>query len=328
LLIIGDEILKGYTMDQNIQVAAKALREKNVLLQRVVLVSDDMDDICSEIISLQQQVDVIITSGGVGPTHDDVTIKSVATALNCDMVLNLEMARLLRDKMNSSRTIGQNQDQNSNSTIATATNLSTSDIFIELSDAQKKMSMLPEISKLRYLSTNPNDWPVLQCKNIFILPGIPQYFAQKVHNVAEYLSCQLERGSAYKVVLSVEESLIVSVLNQVVSNHPGVNFGSYPFISHPDFKTVITIEGKIGCIEKLQQQQQQQQLQMEQQQHPQIKLLNDTRTSDICDSSMLLDDLSYQTIDQMVQMALNDLITLLPPNSILRVDNDDMTLFS
>lgn len=308
LLVIGDEILKGYTIDLNIQVAAKALREHNVLLKRVVIVSDDMDDICTEIISLQQLVDVIITSGGVGPTHDDVTIKSVATALNCNMVLNIEMAQLLRDKMNPKKSIDPDTDSSTTTTI-TNNNIES----MELTDAQKKMAMLPEISKLRYLSNNLNDWPVLQCKNIFILPGIPQYFSQKINNVAEYLSCQLERGSTYKVVLSVEESTIVTILNQVVMNHPGVSFGSYPFISHPDYKTVITIEGKIGCcyIDKIQQQEQ-----------------SNTRNSQIYERNMLVNDLSTEIIDQMVQMALNDLVTLLPPNSILRVDNDDMTLFS
>jgi FAD synthetase len=70
VLIIGDEILKGFTADTNTHTAAKALRDQNVLLTRVVVVSDNQAEIIQEINRMRQKVDVIITSGGVGPTHD------------------------------------------------------------------------------------------------------------------------------------------------------------------------------------------------------------------------------------------------------------------
>ena len=95
LIIIGDEILKGMTPDSNIVVAAKALRSHNVSLARVSVISDDMDDIVNEIrrfVNDEENIDVIVTSGGVGPTHDDVTIKSVAEALGLSMEMNKEMA--------------------------------------------------------------------------------------------------------------------------------------------------------------------------------------------------------------------------------------------
>merc|ERR1712115_351280 len=79
----------------NSNAAAKALRRECVKLARVVVVSDDQDEIVKDIQRLQSEVDVIITSGGVGPTHDDITVKSVAAALNLDMVLHEEMADFL-----------------------------------------------------------------------------------------------------------------------------------------------------------------------------------------------------------------------------------------
>jgi hypothetical protein len=112
-------------------------------------------------------------------------------------------------------------------------------------------------------------------------------------------------------VLSVEESTIVSVLNQVVKNHPGISFGSYPFVSHPDFKTVITVEGRITCPDKQE---------VKEETMP-------TRNSGVFDRDMLINK-SKVDIDEMVHMALDELITTLPPNSVLRVDNDDMTLFT
>lgn len=137
-----------------------------------------------------------MTSGGVGPTHDDVTIKSVAVALNRDMVFHEEMAQLLKEKMGADA---------------------------ELTEAQRKMAILPSRSKLKYLSENEKDWPVLQCRNVFILPGVPEFFINKIANVAQYLSSdELERSAVYKVVLSVDEAKIVTILNQAVEKHPEV----------------------------------------------------------------------------------------------------------
>jgi FAD synthetase len=278
LLIIGDEILKGFASDTNSQVAATALRENNVVLKYVVVVSDAKQDIIEEIRRMQKLVDVVITSGGVGGTHDDVTIESVAAALNCEMAKHDEMAQLLLKKMN------KGGDTTS------------------LSEAQAKMANLPTVAKLRYLSKDPDDWPILQCKSIFILPGVPEFFSRKIQNVAEYLSCQLDRLPAYKVVLQVDENSIVSILNRVVTNHPKIVFGSYPFVSHPEYKTVITVEGRLSSGNGI-----------------------GRRNSSFCDPSMI--DSSHVS-DADVQMALDELVNMLPKDSVLRVDIDDMRLFS
>jgi hypothetical protein len=102
------------------------------------------------------------------------------------------------------------------------------------------------------------------------------------------------------VVLSVDENSIVPVLNQVVENHPNVSIGSYPFVSHPDFKTVITVEGR---------------------------LLGGGRSN----SAFFDRDLIQSTKDELdrnVQLALDELINKLPSGSVLRVDNEGDLLFS
>lgn len=269
LLVIGDEILKGATADTNTQAAAKAFREKSVLLKRVVVVSDDQHDIVNEILTMQHEVDVIVTSGGVGPTHDDVTIKSVASALGRDMELHEGMAHLLQEKMNKEASLD----------------------LAELTEAQRKMATLPSRSKLRYLSEDENDWPVLQCRNIFVLPGVPEFFASKIEAVAHYVSSDaMERSAVYKVVLSVDEATIVSVLNSAVEEYPEVTFGSYPFVSHPEFKTVLTLEGRMKSQDAA------------------------------CDSGA---SFSKDQMDHHVRLALDYLLTYLPGGSILRVDDDD-----
>ena len=291
ILIIGDEILKGMTVDVNTNAAAKALRKECVKLARVVVVSDDPDEIVKDIQRLQSEVDVIITSGGVGPTHDDVTIKSVAASLQRDMVFHEEMADLLQSKMKTESS--------------------------SLSPAQIKMATLPSNSKLRYLSTDEDDWPVLQCRNIFILPGVPEFFAKKIENVAAYLSSQLERGAAYKVVLSVDEASIVDALNDAVKRHPNVTFGSYPFVSHPEYKTVLTLEGTLTAEE------------------PTGNAATDNagqgngrsrNNSRLFDANTLL--IPKEVRDRSVRLALDDLLNNLPDGSILRVENDELTPFS
>ena len=230
-------------------------------LSKVVVVSDNQDSIVSEIHNLQKEVDVIITSGGLGPTHDDVTLKSVAVALNCSMEINDEMATLLKTKMNNKED--------------------------ELTEAQVKMATLPNLSKLKYLSEIEGDWPVLQCSNIFILPGVPQFFQKKVEHVAKYLSTELERSVAFKVVLSIDEVAIVPILNSVVERNPLVSFGSYPFVDHPEYKTVVTLEGK----------------------------------RNLCELDDSIHDRGNMDMDIHVKVALSDLVHALPDESVLRVEN-------
>jgi FAD synthetase len=288
LLIIGDEILKGMTADQNTQVAAQALREHGVPLKKVAIVSDCQDAIVAEIKRLQRDVDVIITSGGVGPTHDDVTIKSVADSMEKEMVFHEGMAKLLREKMN------KESDKKKSA---------------KLTPAQTKMATLPSNAKLRYISSDNNDWPTLQCHNIFVLPGVPQFFARKMKSLAVYLSSQLERSETYKVVLSVDETRIVPILNRAVERHPDVSFGSYPFFGQPDVKTVLTLEGRLveGGLNR--------------------SISQFLASQDISQQNRM----TKEQMDRNVKNALDELINeldILEKGCILRVDNNDGMLFT
>lgn len=205
-----------------------------------------------------------------------MTIKSVAAALGMDIEYHEEMGQLLREKMKT----GQDT---------------------ALTEAQLKMATLPGGAKLRYLSTNAQDWPVLQCRNIFVLPGIPEFFEKKIRDVAGYLSCQLERGHGYKVILSVDENSIVPVLNRVVENNPMVSIGSYPFVNHPDRKTVITLEGRLSC--------------------------SDGRSNSIVLDRNMINN-PRKAMERYVEKALDELVQALPDDAVLRVDKDDMALFS
>jgi hypothetical protein len=89
-------------------------------------------------------------------------------------------------------------------------------------------------------------WPVLQCDNIFVLPGIPQFFASKMHLIVKYFIQKNKKLEIRKIVLDLEERMLVSVLDLLVVEHKDVKIGSYPFVDHPEFKTIISIEGKVA----------------------------------------------------------------------------------
>ena len=305
LIIIGDEILKGQTSDTNTNVAATAFRANGVPLVRVVVVPDELDEIVAEINRMQKEVDIIVTSGGVGPTHDDVTIVSVSSALKSPLVLHQGMADLLREKMG----VDESDDSKDG-----------------LSDAQIKMSTLPACSRLRYFS-GKDEWPILQCQNIYILPGVPQFFSKKIEALAPHLSepDNFDCVSS-KIVLSVDEVSVVPMLNKVVEDHPHVSIGSYPFVGHPEILTVVTIEsheceGPTRTVRR----------RLSSFKGPiiadetNINSVNNVTTMSIVDCKVPK-SFTREEMDFNLKLALSDLLNSLPTNAVIRVDNDDNQL--
>jgi len=188
----------------------------------------------------------------------------------------------------------------------------------------------------------------LQCRNIYVLPGVPKYFKNKVDALASYLirTVSLERSVTYKVVISMDETRIVECLNEIVDKHPYVSIGSYPVLDQPDYKTLITLEGKEGPSlfpgetrvtlrrrsESLIRQQQQEQ-----------SINNNSKLTSNRGSSVPLTTTSFSNsirnnsvasalsgivftkgeMDLHVKAALADLVDRLPDGSVLRVDNCD-----
>lgn len=247
LIIIGDEILNGFTTEGNLQVATKALASVGIPLKMVSIVSDDVDAISSEVLRMSQRYDIVITSGGIGPTHDDVTLKAIAKALGQDIKVNEQMLQHLEDI--------QYHTDNSQT------------VSVELSETTKRLALLPELSQLRF-PPPPDDyyvsnvkgsdnverevrnktWPILQCDNIFVLPGVPQFFSSKVKLIAKHFLMKQSVKETRKIVLDVDERHVVHVLDQFVAKNQEVKVGSYPFVDHPEFKTILTIEGESGEV--------------------------------------------------------------------------------
>jgi FAD synthetase len=206
-------------------------------------VSDEVEEIVEEVRRLSQRFDVVVTSGGIGPTHDDVTLKAVAQALGQSLKPSPEMTRHLREIQSppsSSSSSSSSKDKEAKE------------------EEMLRLSLLPEFSRLHFPpapddysvfsnakgeSVRVKTWPILQCDNIFVLPGIPKFFAAKMELIVKYFLTKYSPLETRKIILDVEERNIVRFLDALVERNTEVKVGAYPFVDHPDFKTIITIQG-------------------------------------------------------------------------------------
>ncbi|MEZ4314218.1 MAG: molybdopterin-binding protein [Polyangiaceae bacterium] len=156
-LVIGNELLTGKIHDQNIVVLARTLRSAGVELRRVVMVLDDLDTIAAEVRSLSASHDTLFTSGGVGPTHDDVTIAAVARAFGVEVVGAPEIEQMLRAYYGD-----------------------------RITEGHLAMAKVPAGARLS--RSKGGVWPAIIKENVWVLPGVPQIFAMKMQLVKEELS--------------------------------------------------------------------------------------------------------------------------------------------
>jgi molybdenum cofactor synthesis domain-containing protein len=210
-LVIGNELLSGKIQDQNTVVLARTLRAAGVTLRRVVMVLDEIDTIAAEVKALAATHDTLFTSGGVGPTHDDVTIAGVARAFGVEVERSAEIEGTLRGYYGERMTEGH-----------------------------LAMAKVPAGARLARLA--PSMWPAIVKDNVWILPGVPQIFAMKMPLVA----AELGTGRGYvsfAVYTLLDEGYLKEHLDRVVALHPRVDVGSYPAWNEPRYRTKLTFDG-------------------------------------------------------------------------------------
>jgi len=214
-LVIGNEILSGKVDEANVAALARTLRGLGVLLRRVVVVLDDVETIAQEVAALSASHDWLFTSGGVGPTHDDVTIEAVAKAFGVRVVSSPEMERMLRRHYGDACTEGH-----------------------------LRMALMPEGASLE--TTPEVSWPTLRLGNTWLLPGIPEVFRMKLPVVTAHLA-KGGKGRAFvshAVYAQLEEGVLKPMLDRVVSSFPDVSVGSYPKWHDPTYRTKVTFDGR------------------------------------------------------------------------------------
>ncbi|MBI4209347.1 MAG: competence/damage-inducible protein A [Deltaproteobacteria bacterium] len=211
ILIIGDEVLSGKVEDQNSPYLCRELRQLGVDVQRLSVLPDVVSVIGEGAAHFSRQFDYVFTSGGVGPTHDDVTIEGIANGFGVPVVRLAELEKPLR------KHFGNN-----------------------IPEAALKMTEVPEGAKL--LWGDSLLFPLITFRNLYIFPGVPQIFRRKFEAVKERF-----RAAPYflnKVYLTVGEVEIAAILEQAIERIPTIKVGSYPRWDQPEYQVLVTVESK------------------------------------------------------------------------------------
>jgi molybdenum cofactor synthesis domain-containing protein len=212
-LVIGDEILSGKVEEANVVALARTLRGLGILLCRVTVVMDDVETISREVRELSSTHDWVFTSGGVGPTHDDVTIEAVAKAFGTRVVSSPQMEALLRAHYKDRCTEGH-----------------------------LRMALMPEGASLEV--TPELTWPTIRLRNTWLLPGIPEVFRMKLPLVAARIGTAGRAFVSHAVYVKMDEGALAPLLDRVVEDFPDVSVGSYPKWLEVGYKTKLTFDGR------------------------------------------------------------------------------------
>jgi len=200
LLVIGDEILSGRTQDKNVAQVATWLNEQGIRLSEVRIVPDDIDRIADNVNALRSVHDYLFTTGGIGPTHDDITIDAMAQAFGVPAVVHPAARKLLEDYYRD-RPGG-------------------------LTEARLRMARVPQGAEL--IVNAASGAPGVRMENVFILAGVPYIAAAML----DALTGKLEGGRpvvSVTVGARAAESDVADMLRETEEANPGVAIGSYPF---------------------------------------------------------------------------------------------------
>jgi FAD synthetase len=211
LLVIGNEILSGKVRDTNSPYLSIELRKLGVDLERILTIPDVIDIIAFETRAMSEAYDFVFTSGGIGPTHDDLTMDAIAKAFDLDIVLNQSMVdRMARYSK------------------------------APINDAMKKMALIPKGAEV--LDVGGLGFPVVVISNVYIFPGIPELFEKKFDSIRDRfvgVPFQLRR-----IYVRENESDIAEMLNALLKEFPKLMLGSYPRINERDYRVLLTLESR------------------------------------------------------------------------------------
>ena len=211
ILIIGNEILSGKVADSNSPFFCRELRSLGVEVERILTIPDDVAVIGTEVRAMSRAYDFVFTSGGIGPTHDDLTIEGVAAAFGVPVVKSDSIEERLRRATGS-----------------------------EPNESQLKMAMIPDGATL--LDSGDLWFPLVVFENVYIFPGVPELLRKKFESARERF-----RGIPFvlkRVFVKQRESDIAPHLNEVLELFPELLLGSYPRIGEESFHVMLTLESR------------------------------------------------------------------------------------
>lgn len=223
IIIIGDEILNGRVTDTISSFLCQRFHSIGVRTKRISVVSDDIEMIASDVRSFSDSFDIVVTTGGVGPTHDDVTYEAVAKAFGTALRVDDQMKTLFAWYM---------QDEDSSA---------------------KRLITIPSIAESLVIDLEVplegplNKYPVVRTKNVYNFPGVPSYTKTLFTAMEQkYFQDSVSFFLSREIYLFVDEIQVLPMLNEVVAEYQNrVTFGSYPLIDSrqdEEYATKISLE--------------------------------------------------------------------------------------
>jgi molybdenum cofactor synthesis domain-containing protein len=211
ILVIGNEILSGKVVDTNSPYLCRELRALGVDVERVLVIPDDVDLIARETKAMHEAYDFVFTSGGVGPTHDDMTLDGIAQAFGRPLELNESIVARIERAQGSAP-----------------------------NESQKKMARIPADARL--VDAGDLWFPVVIVENVHVFPGIPELLRKKFESIRDRF-----RGVPFllkRVYVRQRESDIAQDLHELLGEFPELMLGSYPKIGEERFHVLLTLESR------------------------------------------------------------------------------------
>ena len=202
LVVVGNEVLSGKVVEQNAAFLIGRLKTLGARVREVAFVEDDVDAIAEALARVRLRSDEVLVTGGIGPTHDDVTILGAAQALGVAVVEDAELLAQI-GRIGKSAREGR-----------------------ELTPGERRLARLPAGAKLHW-GDRRVPWPVARAANLWLFPGVPPLLQALFEGLVEHFSGSPPIFSE-ALELTIEESAICEALDAIVAAHGSVEIGSYP----------------------------------------------------------------------------------------------------
>lgn len=214
ILVIGDEILSGRTKDKNIGWLAEELTKLGISLSEARVIADVKEEIISHVRNLSDRYDYVFTSGGIGPTHDDITTVCVAAAFDVPVIRHPEAeARLLRHYENTD---------------------------IDFNEARQKMADIPETARL--IDNPVSAAPGYVIKNVYVMAGVPSILQAMFATFSHTLTGGVQ-PTRITIQCAIGEGTIATIMGDIADSFEGVSVGSYPWFKPGQFGTAVVLTG-------------------------------------------------------------------------------------
>ncbi|XP_076648654.1 FAD synthase [Halictus rubicundus] len=219
IIVVGDEILKAQVRDTNSFYASHLLYKHGVRVQKITVVRDDVQDIARAIKRFSGNFNYVFTTGGIGPTHDDVTYQALGLAFDDTLHYHPKLVDIVKNRFGCN----------------------------DFPSPAYKMAYIPTKSVLKFcispVTGEAFPYPCIELRNVFVFPGSPMFFEFPFQALCKELFSGYKSFSTVEVFLNAREDSFANVLNDVVRKCPNVTFGSYPETNRY-YKARITIESE------------------------------------------------------------------------------------